>query len=122
MADQSLTIAVRVPLPRHRRFLGIDTAGERFDLFCGCLLAVSAPVPFAWARVSILGGMLASDLTLLRLLVAGTCLPPVLLRFGPMSLARIGWPQGLALLATGGRCLSCHRRLVTFTRRLYMVA
>lgn len=84
------------------RCFGIDADGGPFGLFCGCLLAVSASVSFAWARVGILGGVSAANLTLLRFTVAGAILLPVLLRHGVLSLAGIGWPRGLALLATGG--------------------
>ena len=84
------------------RWSGVDLGGEPFGLFCGCLLAVGASVSFAWSRVGILGGMLAADLTLLRFVVAAILLLPVLLRFGVLSLAGIGWRRGLALLATGG--------------------
>ena len=99
-ADPPIMTAMALPCPR-RRF-SIDVASQPFGLLCGGLLAVSASVAFAWARLGILGGMLASDLTLLRFLVAGIVLLPVLLRFGVGSLAGIGWPRGLALLATGG--------------------
>jgi drug/metabolite transporter (DMT)-like permease len=94
-----MTIA---PAPVRSNWFGIDIAGEPFGLFCGCLLAISASVSFAWARVGILGGMWAADLTLLRFVVAGVILSPVLIRCGAMSLAGIGWPRGLALLMTGG--------------------
>jgi drug/metabolite transporter (DMT)-like permease len=103
-ADPLLTIAAPAPSAQapSDRWFGIDTGGEPFGLFCGCLLAISASVSFAWSRVGILSGMLPADLTLLRFGVAGLILLPVLLRFGILSLAGIGWPRGLALLVTGG--------------------
>lgn len=99
--DPSLTIAPPA-WARSGRWFGIDTGSQAFGLFCGCLLAVSGSVSFAWSRVGILSGMYAADLALLRFVVAGTILLPVLLRFGVRSLAGIGWPRGLALLLTGG--------------------
>jgi drug/metabolite transporter (DMT)-like permease len=87
---------------RSGRWFGIDTGSQGFGLFCGCLLAASASVSFAWSRVGILSGMYAADLALLRFGVAGLILLPFLLRFGVRSLAGIGWPRGLALLLTGG--------------------
>lgn len=89
-------------LPRSRPRFAIDLYSEPFGLFCGCLLAISASVSFAWSRVGILGGMYAADLTLLRFVVAGAILLPVLIRYGLLSLAGIGWARGMALLATGG--------------------
>jgi drug/metabolite transporter (DMT)-like permease len=91
------------PAPSHNgHWLGVDLYGQPFGLFCGCLLAIGASVSFAGARVGILGGMFASDLALLRFVVAAILLLPVLLRFGVLSLAGIGWRRGLALLTTGG--------------------
>ncbi len=94
-------VAAVLPAPGIR-WAGVDTGSEAFGVFCGCLLAVAAATSFAFARLGILGGMLASDLTLLRFVTAGLLLFPVLLRYGVLSLAGIGWPRGLVLLATGG--------------------
>ncbi len=97
------SLAITAPArARSGQWPGIDTGSQGFGLFCGCLLAVSASVSFAWSRVGILSGMWAADLTLLRFVVAGVILLPVLMRYGAMSLAGSGWPRGLALLATGG--------------------
>jgi hypothetical protein len=60
------------------------------------LLATSASVSFARARVGILGGMFVADPTPLRFVVATIILPPVLLRFGVASLAGVGWPRGVS--------------------------
>lgn len=87
---------------RSGRWIGIDTGSQAFGLFCGCLLAFAASISFAWSRAGILGGMYAADLCLLRFAVAGAILLPVLLRYGALSLAGIGWPRGLVLLVTGG--------------------
>ena len=84
------------------RWLGVDTGSEAFGIFCGCLLSIAAATSFAFARLGILGGMFASDLTLLRFVVSGLLLFPVLLRYGILSLAGIGWTRGLVLLVTGG--------------------
>jgi drug/metabolite transporter (DMT)-like permease len=84
------------------RWLGMDAGSEGFGIFCGCLLAIAAATSFAFARAGILAGMLAADLTLLRFVVSGLLLFPVLLRHGVLSLAGIGWKRGLALLVTGG--------------------
>lgn len=100
--DPPLTLAARLVWVRFGRWFRVDTNTEAFGLFCGCLLAVSASVSFAWSRVGILDGMVAADLALLRFVVAGVILLPLLLRFGALSLAGIGWPRGLALLLTGG--------------------
>lgn len=94
--DPSLTL----PAPPVRATF--DTNSEAFGLFCGCLLAISAAVSFAWSRVGILGGMYAADLTLLRFTVAGAILLPVLIRYGVFSLAGIGWGRGMILLLLGG--------------------
>jgi drug/metabolite transporter (DMT)-like permease len=80
----------------------MDAGSEGFGIFCGCLLAIAAATSFAFARAGILAGMLAADLTLLRFVVSGLLLFPVLLRHGVLSLAGIGWKRGLALLVTGG--------------------
>jgi drug/metabolite transporter (DMT)-like permease len=80
----------------------MDTGSEAFGVACGCTLAIAAATSFAFARLGIMGGMLASDLTLLRFVVSGVLLFPVLLRYGVLSLAGIGWPRGLVLLVTGG--------------------
>ena len=84
-----------------RRFR-LDTSSMAFGVLCGCVLAVSASLSFAWARVGILGGMTAMDLTLIRFVVAAVILFPVLVRSGLLSLAGIGWRRGMVLLATGG--------------------
>ena len=91
-------IAVAPPWVR----LGIDPSTRAFGLLCGCVLAISASLSFAWSRVGVLGGMTAMDLTLIRFGVAAIILFPVLLRAGVLSLAGIGWPRGLVLLLTGG--------------------
>lgn len=82
--------------------LGIDVTSQAFGLFCGCLLAVSASLSFAWSRAGILAGLSALDLTVIRFSVAALLLFPVLLRAGVLSLGGIGWPRGLVLLLTGG--------------------
>lgn len=87
---------------RPRTHRGFDPNATAFGLFCGCLLAISASLSFAYARQGILSGMTAMDLTLIRFGVAAIILLPVLLRAGVLSLAGIGWPRGLVLLLTGG--------------------
>ena len=94
-----IPVVAAVPL---RAPFGIDVHTRAFGLFCGCLLAISASLSFAWSRVGILGGMTAMDLTLIRFGVAAILLFPVLLRAGALSLAGIGWPRGMVLLLTGG--------------------
>jgi drug/metabolite transporter (DMT)-like permease len=104
-ADPPVPIAAPSARPAWARsgvWFGIDTGSEAFGLFCGLVLVVGASASFAMSRVGILGGMYAADLTLLRFVVAAVILLPVLARFGVFSLAGIGWPRGLALLATGG--------------------
>lgn len=93
--------AVAVAPPFWAR-LGIDVTSQAFGLFCGCLLAVSASLSFAWSRAGILAGLSALDLTVIRFSVAALLLFPVLLRAGVLSLGGIGWPRGLVLLLTGG--------------------
>ena len=95
-------VAPAVAVARPWTPLGINLYAPAFGVFCGCLLAISASLSFAWARAGILGGMTAMDLTLIRFCVAGTIFLPVLLRAGLWSLAGIGWPRGLVLLLTGG--------------------
>lgn len=75
---------------------------EPFGLLCGVMLTISASVSFAESRAAILAGMDAADITLLRFVVAGIILLPMLFRYGVRNLAGIGWPRGLALLLTGG--------------------
>jgi len=76
--------------------------GQPFGLFCGCVMAVGASTSFAVARAGIVGGMTPADLILVRFLIAGLVLLPVLLRWGLPSLAGIGWRRGVVLLVTGG--------------------
>jgi drug/metabolite transporter (DMT)-like permease len=78
--------------------LSSATAG----FLAGCVLALGAPISFAAARAGILGGMTPADLILMRYLVAGLVLLPVLLHLGVANLAGIGWGRGAVLLLTGG--------------------
>ncbi len=80
----------------------LDTNSTGFGLFCGCLLAVGASASFAFARAGILAGFTPGDLILLRFLVSSVVFLPLLLRWGPWSLAGIGWPRSLVLLILGG--------------------
>jgi drug/metabolite transporter (DMT)-like permease len=78
--------------------LSAATAG----FLAGCVLALGAPISFAAARAGILGGMTPADLIVMRYLVAGLVLLPVLLHLGVADLAGIGWGRGAILLLTGG--------------------
>ena len=74
----------------------------RLGLLSGTVMALGASLSFAAARAGILGGLLPVDLIFARFVIAGLIMLPVLLRFGPLGLAGIGWRRGLVLTALGG--------------------
>lgn len=76
--------------------------GLAFGYASGFTMAFGAAISFAAARAGILGGLAPDDLIFARFVVAGLVMLPVLLYWGLPTLAGIGWPRGLALLATGG--------------------
>ncbi|MEJ0017610.1 MAG: DMT family transporter [Acetobacteraceae bacterium] len=78
------------------------STGVLGGFLAGCVLALGAPISFAAARAGILAGITPGDLVLLRYLVAGLLLLPVLLYLGIGNLAGIGWGRGAILLLTGG--------------------
>jgi drug/metabolite transporter (DMT)-like permease len=98
----TLVIAPQVARPAARGWLGIDLPGERFGIFCGCVLALGASTSFAAARAGILAGLTPADLILMRFGVAGIVLLPLLIRHGFATLAGIGWRRALVLTALGG--------------------
>ncbi len=79
---------------------------ERFGLLCGATMAVGAAVSFAVARAGFVGGLAVEDIILVRYVVAGLALLPLLLWWGAGSLAGIGWRRGLWLLLLGGPLFS----------------
>ena len=95
-----LTVTPAPKRPGH--WFGIDTGGQPWGILCGCLLVVGASVSFATARAGIVAGLLPIDIILMRFAVAGLFFLPLLIRFGALSLAGIGWRRGLVLLLTGG--------------------
>ncbi|HTE36620.1 MAG TPA: DMT family transporter [Reyranella sp.] len=75
---------------------------QRLGILSGAIMALGASLSFAAARAGILGGLLPVDLIFARFIVAGLIMLPVLLHFGVMDLAGIGWRRGLVLTALGG--------------------
>ncbi len=73
-----------------------------FGYACGFGMAIGAAVAFASARAGILGGLGADDMIFARFVVAGCAMLPFVVVWGVRTLGGIGWPRGLALLATGG--------------------
>jgi len=73
-----------------------------FGYACGFGMAIGAAVAFASARAGILGGLGADDMIFARFVVAGCAMLPFVAVWGVRTLGGIGWPRGLALLATGG--------------------
>ena len=73
-----------------------------FGYASGFTMAFGAAISFAAARAGILGGLAPDDMIFARFVVAGAVMFPFLLYWGLPTLAGIGWPRGLALLATGG--------------------
>ena len=73
-----------------------------FGYASGFTMAIGAAISFAAARAGILSGLAPDDMIFARFVVAGLVLLPFLLYWGLPTLAGIGWPRGLALLATGG--------------------
>jgi drug/metabolite transporter (DMT)-like permease len=74
----------------------------RWGVASGITMALGASVAFAAARAGILGGLQAIDLIFARCLVAGIVMMPLLLRFGIVDLAGIGWRRSLVLTLFGG--------------------
>jgi len=69
----------------------------------GCLMSLGAPLSFAAARGAMLSdGLTPGDLILVRYLVAGPLMLPVLVYFGVSGLAGLGWRRGIILAVLGG--------------------
>ena len=69
----------------------------------GCLMSLGAPLSFAAARSAMLhDGLTLGDLILVRYLVAGPLMLPVLVYFGISGLAGIGWRRGIILAILSG--------------------
>ncbi|MBI1244178.1 MAG: EamA family transporter [Alphaproteobacteria bacterium] len=81
---------------------GEATHGHAFGYACGFAMAIGASLAFASARAGILGGLGADDMIFARFVVAGCAMLPFVAVWGFRTLGGIGWPRGLALLATGG--------------------
>ncbi|MFO1025234.1 MAG: DMT family transporter [Acetobacteraceae bacterium] len=96
-----MSACLELAVPAPRRWLP-NPHSEVFGIACGATLAFGAAVSFAVARAGLLGGLVTLDLILVRFLVAGIVLFPVLLRAGLWTLGGIGWARGLVLLVTGG--------------------
>jgi len=75
---------------------------ERLGFLSGVFMALGASLGFAAARAGILGGLLPIDLIFVRFLVAGAIMLPVVLCFGVIGFAGIGWRRTLVLTAVGG--------------------
>jgi drug/metabolite transporter (DMT)-like permease len=75
---------------------------ERLGFLSGVSMALGASLGFAAARAGVLGGLLPIDLIFVRFIVAGAIMLPVLLRFGVLDFAGIGWKRSLVLTVVGG--------------------
>jgi drug/metabolite transporter (DMT)-like permease len=75
---------------------------ERLGFLSGVFMALGAALGFAAARAGIVGGLLPIDLIFVRFIVAGAIMLPVVLRFGVIGFAGIGWKRSLVLTALGG--------------------
>lgn len=75
---------------------------ERLGFLSGAFMALGASLGFAAARAGIVGGLLAIDLIFVRFIVAAAIMLPVLIRFGVIGFAGIGWKRSLVLTALGG--------------------
>ncbi len=75
---------------------------DRLGFLSGLFMALGASLGFASARAGILGGLLPIDLIFVRFMVAGAIMLPVVLRFGVIGFAGIGWKRSLVLTAVGG--------------------
>jgi drug/metabolite transporter (DMT)-like permease len=91
----------RMSTMRTRQSL-LNLYGDACGVACGATMAIGASLSFAAARAGIVAGIRAEDLVLLRFLIAGIIFLPFVIRWGPRSLAGIGWARGLILLALGG--------------------
>lgn len=73
----------------------------------GCLMSLGAPLAFAAARSAMLSdGLTPGDLILLRYLVAGPLMLPVLVHLGMSDCAGLGWRRGITLALLGGPCFA----------------
>lgn len=75
---------------------------ERWGFASGAVMALGASLSFAAARAGILGGLGTVDMIFARFLVAAAVMLPLLVRFGALDLAGIGWRRGLVLTLLGG--------------------
>ncbi|MFO1159749.1 MAG: DMT family transporter [Reyranellaceae bacterium] len=75
---------------------------ERWGFLSGATMALGASLSFAAARAGILGGLGAVDMIFARFLVAAAIMLPLLVRFGVLDLAGIGWRRGMVLTLLGG--------------------
>lgn len=81
----------------------LNLNGVAAGVTAGCLMSLGWPLSFAAARGGMLNdGLSPGDLILLRYLVAGPLMLPVLFYFGVSGLAGIGWRRGIILAVLGG--------------------
>jgi hypothetical protein len=83
------------------RLLNLNSAAA--GIAAGCLMSLGAPLSFAAARSAMLSdGLTPGDLILLRYLVAGPLMLPVLFYFGVSDCAGLSWRRGIILAFLGG--------------------
>jgi len=88
-----------------QRLLNLNFAAA--GVAAGCLMSLGAPLSFAAARGAMLNdGLTAGDLILVRYLVAGPLMLPLLFYFGVSGLAGFGWRRGIILAVLGGPSLT----------------
>lgn len=79
---------------------------DRRGYLFGLTMAAGSAFGFAAARAGILGGLSPNELVLMRFGVAGLLLLPLLIRWGLLDLAGIGWRRGLILALFAGPAFS----------------
>jgi drug/metabolite transporter (DMT)-like permease len=98
--DTATGAAASPPAEGHRRKL----AERRFwyGVAAGGLTALIWGGQAVVARRSVLDGLTATDVTVLRFAVAGLVLLPVALRQRPFAVGKLGWARGLVLATLAG--------------------
>ena len=81
----------------------LDLNSATAGVAAGCLMSLGSPLSFAAARGAMLsGGLTPGELVLVRYLVAGPLMLPVLIYFGVSGFAGIGWRRRIILVVLGG--------------------
>jgi len=81
----------------------LDLNSATAGVAASCLMSLGSPLSFVAARGAMLsGGLTPGDPILVRYLVAGPSMLPLLFYFGVSGLAGIGWRRGIILAVLGG--------------------